>query len=422
MRNILLLFCLCMFGGHVNGQQPIRIMHYNLLQFGNPCPGVDLLDKYDWLGSILEHYKPDIFTVNEIGDNVLFANGIKSVSFDYSSSISFAPFTNEAGSDIVNQLFYNNRKFSLLNSSVIANPLRDINVYELYVKGSGLNGGEDSLRLSCIVAHFKAQDNASSRNQRAVAAQSIMNWIQANGQDRYVMLMGDLNIYNSSETAFQTLVFNSNQSIRLVDATGKSSGWSGSSNAIIHTQSTRSNSPDCGSGGGMDDRFDMILMGQKLMEDSSKLHYVTNSYAAFGNDGNSYNQELKCSGNTSVPVNVCVALKQMSDHHPVVVELVAEGVVSNEKQYLLSGVHMNIHGNPFGDQLRISLDYTQAKVASQQLVLDIFDASGKLMDHILLDKTSSDFVLQTAAWPKGFYFLRLSDERGRWIGEGVVRY
>ena len=421
MRNILLLFGFYMLFGFAIGQQSIRVMHYNLLQFGNPCNGVDLKDKYDWLGTILDHHKPDIFTVNEIGENPLFSNAIKSVSFDYSSTIEYGPTSNKAGSDIVNRLFYNTGKILLLQTQTIDNNLRDINVYELYIKGSGLNEGNDSLKLTCIVAHFKAQNNASSASQRAVAAQSVMNWIQANGQGKHVMLLGDLNIYNPAEAAFQTIVFNNNEEIRLLDATGKSSGWGGSGNAIVHTQSTRSNSPDCGSGGGMDDRFDMILMNRKLMEDSSGLHYVDGTYAAFGNDGNSYNQELNCSGNTVVPVSVCLALRQMSDHLPVVVELVAEGVVSIQKDYLLKGIQIKVLGNPVGEHLQLLLEYEDEKAVRGNYFLEVFDASGRIVSQLALEFTNEEISINTSFWGSGLYLIKLRDREGRWISRAFLK-
>ncbi|MEM6806613.1 MAG: hypothetical protein AAF696_34755, partial [Bacteroidota bacterium] len=72
------------------GQQSIKLMHYNLLNFGNTCGNVPVLNKYAWLNTILEEARPDVFTVNEINPNPIFSNGIVSRSFDYTNAISQA--------------------------------------------------------------------------------------------------------------------------------------------------------------------------------------------------------------------------------------------------------------------------------------------------------------------------------------------
>ena len=419
MRYLIICLCGLILSQKGMAQQPIRVMHYNLLNFGNDCTGADVLDKYNWLGTILEHYQPDIFTVNEISPNVLFSNGIKTASFDYTTTIGFANITNQAGSDIVNQLFYNTNKFELRDESVITNPLRDINVYTLYVKGSG--GSNDSLFLTCIVAHFKAQDNSSAATQRQVAAQSIMNWIQANGVDKHILVLGDFNVYSNNEAAFQTMVFNTNSQIRLADPGGKASGWGGGSNAIIHTQSTRSNSPDCGSGGGMDDRFDMILASKKIMDDLNGLHFVAGSYAGYGNNGDSYNMELVCSGSGSVPIAVCAALKQNSDHLPVVLELLAEGVVSNERLNSLRGVELRILGNPVEQELSLELSVDAAKSFKVPFTLEILDGIGKRQHIQVLFPLNERIYIPTISWPVGVYHLIIRDDQGRRLTQTFLK-
>ena len=189
----------------------------------------------------------------------------------------------------------------------------------------------DTSFLYCIVAHLKAGNSGSDENLRSLAANSIMNWVENNAQGENVLLLGDLNLYNSSEPAFQTLVFNSIDSIRFYDPAGKQNGWAGSANAWVHTQSPRTSSQDCGSGGGMDDRFDMIL-GSKAVKDGLKgITYLPATYATFGNDGDSYNQELTCDG-SPLPSSLCGTLKNMSDHLPVIVELELADAVGIEDE------------------------------------------------------------------------------------------
>src|SRR5690554_7468398 len=72
----------------------------------------------------------------------------------------------------------------------------------------------------------------------------------------------------------------------LKDPINRPGSWNNSgSYAEIHTQSTRNGGNfDCGSQGGMDDRFDQILVSQNVMNNSDNVEYQTGSYRAVGND------------------------------------------------------------------------------------------------------------------------------------------
>ena len=89
---------------------------------------------------------------------------------------------------------------------------------------------------------------------------------------------------------------------------------------IHHTQSTHT-SGGCASGGGLDDRFDIMLMSGQILEDSGMVSYIPNSYKAVGNDGDHYNLSLLDGTNTSAPAAVLTALYDMSDHLPVIADL-----------------------------------------------------------------------------------------------------
>jgi len=87
-----------------------------------------------------------------------------------------------------------------------------------------------------------------------------------------------------------------------------------------HSQSTHTYG-DCHSGGGMDDRFDFILASESVMEGTRGLKFIEDSYWAYGQDGNRFNQSLISPSNTTLPSNVINSLYNMSDHLPVVLEL-----------------------------------------------------------------------------------------------------
>jgi hypothetical protein len=93
--------------------------------------------------------------------------------------------------------------------------------------------------------------------------------------------------------------------------------------APYHTQSPHNNNsslgsppPPGGSNGGMDDRFDFLLISATL-QDAIGLTYTTSTYRAFGNDGLHFNNDIN-----DAPVQpLADALHASSDHLPVQMEL-----------------------------------------------------------------------------------------------------
>jgi hypothetical protein len=131
-----------------------------------------------------------------------------------------------------------------------------------------------------------------------------------------------MNFYSGFEDAMQTMISTSN-AIRLKDPLDQVGGWSGSSfYASVHTQSTRINQLyGDGSGGGLDDRFDLVLLSEGLMDAGSPLHYQPGSYHALGNSGDCFNQNVTDCDSTLTPYAVLRSLFYMSDHLPVTLTL-----------------------------------------------------------------------------------------------------
>ena len=383
-------------------QVPIRVMHYNLLMFGD-CDGVTTSQKYQWLGTILEHVQPDIFTINELIPQTAYLNGIKALSFDYTTDMAFFPLTNQANSNIVNGLFYNQTRFqpAAPQSTVIPNSLRDINAYRLIYLPSILGGSTDTLFLTCVVAHFKAGEGNSEEQTRLGAANAIMTYLGRLPEEELVLVMGDFNLYSHLEPAFQAMVNNSNPAIRLVDVSGKANGWNGSPHARIHTQSPRISSSDCGSGGGMDDRFDFVLANQRLIASDSRIRIDSASYQALGNNGLSFDGELSCTGNTTVPFSVCLALKQMSDHLPVVVNLQADATLGLEQRDLLV-MRVEVLGNRW---------LVRAEEANGWR-LTWGSMSGQWLGQTEVRPGQDLHTLEVESLPAGWYWIGVENRRG----------
>src|SRR5262249_8920691 len=77
---------------------------------------------------------------------------------------------------------------------------------------------------------------------------------------------------------------------------------------------------NCGSfaGGGLDDRFDLFLSSAS-MQNGEGVDVVPSGYFAYRNDGNHFNTDVDGGGsNTAVGLPTATALKNGSDHLPVV--------------------------------------------------------------------------------------------------------
>jgi len=191
-----------------------------------------------------------------------------------------------------------------------------------------LNGYSSSAaRLYAYSMHLAAGTGAAAtRESGAVAVRSNANGLGAGVRAFY---LGDFNIYNNTEGAY--LAFLANGNGQAFDPLG-TGGWSGSSNAIKHTQSPRDIQTGL-VGGGMDDRFDLHLVTAQLL-DGEGISLIGNTYRAFGNDGQHYNVAISAGGNSyfvgeSARSNALAqALFDASDHIPVLVDYQVPAVMS----------------------------------------------------------------------------------------------
>lgn len=408
-----LLICCLLLSVHFNWAQttdPVKIMHYNLLNFGNDC-NVSLNDKDDWLRTILDHVGPDILTVNEIGNSEAFANRIRSRGFPAAAQMAYGEFYVNSGSSITNAIFYNRAKFSVLNRTIIADFPRDITIYSLDPIGDGFS----AKTLHLIIAHWKASDGQQNISIRETSANKVMNWIKQNAEGENVIFLGDLNISNANEGSFKLLVNNADPSINLVDPTGYDDGW-GAARREVLTQSTRLAQPsDCGVGGGLDDRFDFILMSEAFFSGANGALYIENSFETIGNDGRVFNSAMNCDINTSVPMEVCESLFNMSDHLPISIEL----DLATNRSEKLSGIKIALE-NPVSDQ--ISIDIKDNYSGAKDLTFKVYSPMGRMLLSQSHNASSNSFIkLPFHHYPAGMYLLTISDRQGRSLHKKLLK-
>lgn len=422
MKAITALFLLCCIN-YVYSQDTVKVMHYNLLYYGettNYCDNtnnnVDNKDTY--ISKIINHTKPDIFTVNEMGASPQNADRLLNNTLNISglTRYSKAGFTNNANSNIVNMLFYNSTKFVLHGQTVIVNSLRDINVYKLYYKSPDISTQNDTAFLTCIVAHLKAGSSSSDEDQRAYMTQQIMNYMSNNNITGNVLMMGDLNTYSSSEQCFQKLVNYSESQYNFYDPVDKMGAWNNNSYyAEYHTQSTHSYS-DCFAGGGLDDRFDFILISNSIENKTDKIEYVPSSYHALGQDGNRFNSTIKDPSNSSVPSDIADALYGNSDHLPVILDLKI-----NQTPATISNPENNdfniVFENPVKDFLNIKVNSKQN--TGRKYNIKMYNIVGELLWSKTIKENPTK--IDVGNFSKGLYILKISDSEHKLTQKVIIK-
>jgi endonuclease/exonuclease/phosphatase family metal-dependent hydrolase len=172
-------------------------------------------------------------------------------------------------------------------------------------------------------AHLKASTGSSNEQLRLEGALTIRGNADALGAGVRAIYVGDFNVYSNTEDAFLAMLAAGNG--RAIDPFGGGS-WSGASNSIVHTQSPRDVAGGGLVGGGLDDRFDLLLTTVQLA-DGSGIAIIPGTCRTLGNDGNHYQQSINSGVNTYYPgqtarsSQLADALFAASDHLPVLADL-----------------------------------------------------------------------------------------------------
>lgn len=279
----------------------IRIASYNILNYPNASSTRD-----PYLRRVVHTMKPDILVVQEMTTSAGVTAYLNNVLNYYQAGLySTIAFNN--GPDTDNHLYFKSSKVSFVSTSYISTALRDIAEYVVRILGT-----KDTIRLYSL--HLKASQGYEE--ERFAEATILRNHLNSLSAGSKFMVLGDYNIYTSTEAAFQKLIGSeADNDGRCKDPINEVGNWhDNSAFEAIHTQSPRVRAlSDGGSTGGMDDRFDMILTSYSSLDNN----IIVSSYTAYGNDGNHINDSINKLPNTAVPDSVAHGLHYGSDHIPV---------------------------------------------------------------------------------------------------------
>jgi len=413
LTSVALLFFFCLA---TQGQDTLRMMQYNLMYYTDnsgisDCNATtnNLNNKDANIRTIFQHVLPDVFCVCEMGTNNTYVerllnNAINVNGIDY---YRHAPLTNYSGGYIANMLYYDSRKLTLYKNYYVTTSYRDINGYKMYYNSTDLANG-DTVFITFWMMHLKAGTGESNENARHIQTQRLMNKIVSLGAPGNNVVSGDFNLYGASESAYQEMINYSNTLYRFYDPVDSEGEWNNNSRfASLHTQSTHTSSEGCFATGGLDDRFDIILVSPYIYYGSRGVKVLPETYHALGQDGHRFNGSIISPSNSSIPNSVAQALYNQSDHLPVITEFVVDGHVGvrdYEPEIFLNVV------NPVRDQLQIDL---QTEL-SGTFTFEVYAMDGKLLQS---DCRNFDAGRHRISMPfsfeKGLYLLRITDSKHR---------
>lgn len=412
----IILFIMSLLGSmYLLGSDTLKVMNYNLLNYRNStaqCDGsnndANLKDGY--LKSILQFTKPDIFTCNELGSNLVNAsrildNALNTNGTDYYEQ---AQFSNNGFSAITNMLFYDKRKLTLAGQVAVKKDLQNvdlvrvIDIYTLYFNTSAKPGG-DTIFLKVIVAHLKAGNTNDDKTERAKMTEALMEYLGKQTKRYNYLIAGDFNVQTQTEVSFQNLVNYKTEAIRFYDPVDALGSWNDNSNySNLHTQSTHGSGGNaCFSAGGMDDRFDFILMSKEIKDRQKKISYLENTYKALGNDGGRFNSDINGTTNKSVPKTILDALYGMSDHVPVLANFLVE--TNPLKTTFPAKTDFKVSSN-----FNTSIEIKNTELANQKVKAHLYNLTGKsIVNENMIFDNDGRIILNTEFLNPGIYILNL---------------
>lgn len=399
-----LLFVLFAFTSVLSfSQETINTMFYNIFRFPSSNPA----NRELILRDILDEYQPDLFMVCEL-ETEIGADLILNTSLQNLPSFQRADyFTNTSSNTdfLQNMVFFNSKKLELIGQQIHQTNYRDINQYTFRLNTQEANS--NPIYLEVFVAHLKSSTGTANQQLRLAMVEVFTEALEDLDPNSYVLFAGDFNFYTSSEPGYQKILSLEN-AIQMVDPINTLGSWNNNANfKHIHTQSTRvSNSgfgtgANAGASGGMDDRFDFIMMSDNF-NTSSDFYYVEDTYKAYGNNGNCFDQSINsedCSGEYSFELRD--DLYWMSDHTPVVMQFETTQTFLSKPVYVQKPM-MWFNSPNYGSS------YIELGINSQQLNSEniyIYNLLGQKVRSVVIGE-QDNILLDISGLSNGMYLIK----------------
>lgn len=398
MKRFLLILITFFCTGYSQAQvDTLRIATYNLLNF----PDATSNSRITHFRTVLDSIDPDILVVQELTAATGLTTFLNEVMNNNGNDYLAAPFID--GFDTDNGLFYKSEKIMLLGNQNIQTSLRAITEYVLL---------SNEVQFSIYSIHLKASQGSDNENKRLAEATILRTKLNSLFSSSNFIVAGDFNIYRSTEPAYTKLTGSeADNDGKLFDPINRPGNWHNTFTfRSIHTQSTRTTAFGDGSTGGLDDRFDLILVSKSVLE-SGGLEVLPGSYTTFGNDGGHFNSSINAGTNTAVSATVANALHLASDHLPIFVDFKVGTAtsVSIQKDVPINYELSQNYPNPFNGDTSILFTIP----VKSHVKIIIYDLSGRLVREL----ASGDYS-------PGNHHVRWDgrNQAGDTVGSGVYFY
>lgn len=332
LRSILLLLILIKYSASFS-QDTVIFATYNLLRFDGDT------DRNIHFKKVVDEINADIYIAQELTNLSGVNNFLDQVLNKEGNIYQSATFYDD--NDIDQALFFKHSKFEILSTSKIQGDPRNILVYRMKHKST------DKI-FFIFNLHLKASPGSSNESRRATQVDQLIEYTKQMSDDHFYVAAGDFNIYSTDEPAYRKFFEQTSTGFgKFNDVIISDGKYNNEQFASLHTQSPRTSQFGGGAAGGMDDRFDYILFSDSLFE-SNKTFVIKDSYTAFGNDGNHYNQAINEMPNSAVSQDIANALHDASDHLPVYAKIVfSNDIVINENNSpVVNDTIFNVNENP----------------------------------------------------------------------------
>ncbi len=407
MKNLLLALLL-LVSWYGFSQETINTMFYNVFRFPSSPPA----NREILLREILDEYQPDLFMICELetesGADLILNTSLANQPDVFERAI-FYSNTSSSTDFLQNMVFYNTRKLILEMQQIHPTAYRDINQYTFRLNTD--ESETEPIYIEVFVAHLKSSTGTINQQARLAMVEVFTDALEnIITPDAHVLFAGDFNFYTASEPGYQKIVSTDN-AVLMVDPIASSGSWHDGNNfKHTHTQSTRLSNSGFGSGagagasGGMDDRFDFIMMSENF-NTSTDLYYVNGTYQAYGNNGNCLNKSINnedCSGDFSLELRD--NLYWMSDHTPVVMQFeTTQTFLSNpvfEKPPLIW------FNSPNHTEHYIELGLNSQEINSEAKNLYIYNLLGQKMQTVPIDN-NQNIRIDISSFSNGLYLIRM---------------
>jgi len=310
----------------------IRIVTYNLLNYSG--------SRADEYKTVLNEVQPDVIVVQEMlnGWQTTFLTDVLNAvdgpgGPGGAGSYDMATYT--SGPDTNNALYYRTTVITYPGSAdgghidLMTFPRR-VDRWRLTLHDYTV----EQVHFYVYSMHLKAGTDGSDEDARHDAAIIVRADANDLPTDTNFIYAGDFNVYYSAEDAYQELIESQGDNDgRGFDPLDTPGNWHDSDPLQwVHTQSTHRNNSGAPSGaatGGLDDRFDFLLISAALNDDDG-LSYVRDpgdTYKPYGNDGQHLNDDIN--DNPEIPEgwDIANALHGASDHLPVLMDVQAPAAI-----------------------------------------------------------------------------------------------